>query len=128
MLSNMKIAACLLTEIAEQIASVPEETRTAVASMGGIASTITQITELTTAIAGAVEDLGVVAAEIARSVEKSSQNTRDVTGNIAGVAQEAAAETGRMPQGVFHSPIEVCAESHLLECEAQRFLSYARGD
>ncbi|HMA50436.1 MAG TPA: methyl-accepting chemotaxis protein, partial [Magnetospirillaceae bacterium] len=112
-------------EIAQQIATVQEETRAAVLAIGGISKTIIQINELAAAIAGAVEEQSAATSEIARNVEQASQGTREVANNISGVAQ-AAAETGRMAQSVFQSANELLAESTTLEREVAQFLKDVR--
>ena len=112
-------------EIAQQIASVQEETRAAVASIAGITGTITDISELATSIASAVEEQGAATAEIARSVEQASQGTREVACNISGVAQ-AAADTGRMAQGVYGAANDLLAQSTELERQVERFLQEVR--
>ncbi|TAN70442.1 MAG: HAMP domain-containing protein, partial [Magnetospirillum sp.] len=93
-------------DIAQQIATVQAETRSAVAAIGGISDTIGRISELSTVIAGAVEEQGSATAEIARNVGQATAGTREVALNISGVAQ-AATETGRMAQGVFGAASEL---------------------
>ena len=112
-------------EIAEQIANVQDETRAAVTAIGSITGTIGNISELTTTIAGAVEEQGAATGEIARNVEQASQGTRAVARNIAAVAR-AAAETGRMAQGVFASANDLMTESSILEKEVEHFLTEVR--
>ena len=112
-------------EIAQQIATVQQETQAAVVSIGGISGTITKINQLATGIAGAVEEQGAATSEIARNVEQAAQGTSEVASNIAGVAQ-AAAETGRMSQGVFKSANELLAESNTLEKAVEHFLREVR--
>ena len=112
-------------EIAQQIAAVQNETQAAVDSIGGISQTITEISQLATTIAGAVEEQGAATAEISRSVEQASQGTREVASNISGVAQ-AAANTGRMAQGVYSAANELLAESTNLEHEVENFLREVR--
>jgi methyl-accepting chemotaxis protein len=112
-------------DIAQQIARVQEEARDAVAAIGSIAATISVISELSTAVAGAVEEQGAATAEIARNVEQASDGTRDVAANIVGVAN-AAAETERMARGVFKSADGLRAASDSLEGEVRRFLERVR--
>ncbi|HXP95274.1 MAG TPA: methyl-accepting chemotaxis protein [Telmatospirillum sp.] len=112
-------------EIAQQIAAVQAETRSAVGAIGGISGTITQIDELATTIASAVEEQGTATDEIARNVAQASQGTRDVANNIAEVAA-AAAETGRMAQVVFRSADDVLSESAMLGKEVEGFLDEVR--
>ncbi|MTJ81105.1 MAG: HAMP domain-containing protein [Telmatospirillum sp.] len=112
-------------EIAQQIGTVQEETRAAVEAVGGIADIMGRINELSTGIAGAVEQQGAAPDEIARNVEEASRGTREVAGNIADVAA-AAAETGRMADGLFSAADALLAESALLETEVGRFLTEVR--
>ena len=114
-------------EIAQQVAAVQEETRAAVTAIGGIAEIITQINELATTIAGAVEEQGAATAEIARNVEQASAGTREIAANITGVVQ-AAAETGRMAQSVFQSANDLLTERTALENAVDRFLREVRED
>jgi methyl-accepting chemotaxis protein len=112
-------------EIGQQISTVQQETRSTVGAIGGIASTITRINELSTAIAGAVEEQGAATAEIARNIEEATQGTRTVASNIAQVAQSAT-ETGRMAKEVFASADTLMAESGKLEGEVRDFLERVR--
>jgi methyl-accepting chemotaxis protein len=108
-------------DIAAQIAAVQAETRDVVATIDNVTRTIVRINELTTAVAGAVEQQGAATAEIARNVHQASEGTREVSRNISGVAY-AAADTGKMAQGVFGAANGLLSESANLELEVRRFL------
>ena len=112
-------------EIGQQIGTVQDETKATVSSLGGIATTITRINELSTAIAGAVEEQGAATAEIARNIEEATQGTRFVASSIAELAQSAD-ETGRMAKEVFASADALMAESGTLEREVRDFLERMR--
>ncbi len=112
-------------EIAGQVDSIQQETRTAVAAITGIARTIGRINELSTAVAGAVEEQGAATAEIARTAESVSRNTSDVASTIAGVAR-AAMETDRMARGVMEAAHQLRGESGSLEAEVEDFLRELR--
>ena len=112
-------------DIATQIASVQAQTQSAVGVIDTITSTINRISEMSTAIASAVEEQGAATNEIARNVEQASGGTREVANNIAGVA-DAAKETGRMAQNVFGAANDLLAESTQLEKEVESFLSELR--
>ncbi|HIJ37470.1 MAG TPA: methyl-accepting chemotaxis protein, partial [Rhodospirillaceae bacterium] len=86
---------------------------------------ISRINELSTAIAGAVEQQGAATAEIARNIEEATTGTREVTNNIANLAQSAT-ETGEMAQQVFLSANSLLDESAKLENEVQTFLDQVR--
>ena len=112
-------------EIGQQIGTVQQETQSTVGALGGIASTISRINELSTAIAGAVEEQGAATAEIARNIEEATQGTRSVAGSIANVAQSAT-ETGLMAREVFASANTLLDESAKLESEVKDFLDRVR--
>ena len=112
-------------DISQQIASVQMETRSAVEAIQSITHTISQINEMSAAIASAVEEQGAATAEIARNVECASSGTREVSNHIGGVAT-AAAETGRMALSLFNSADSLLRESETLEQEVRRFLDEVR--
>ena len=112
-------------DIGNQIATVQAETHSAVNAIAGMAQTISKINDLSTAIAGAVEEQGAATAEIARNVEQANHGTGEVATNIAGVAA-AAAETGGMAQAVFLAANQLMEESTALEHEVQNFLQTVR--
>ena len=112
-------------DIGKQIATVQAETHSAVNAIASMAQTIMKINDLSTAIAGAVEEQGAATAEIARNVEQANHDTGEVATNIAGVA-EAATETGDMAQSVFQAANQLLEESAALEHEVQSFLQTVR--
>lgn len=112
-------------DITTQINNVQDETHSAVAAIEGMSKTISQINELSAAIASAVEEQGAATHEITRNVEQASQGTRDVATNIGGVAQ-AAAQTGQMARSVFNSANELLNESTTLERAVEAFLAEVR--
>jgi methyl-accepting chemotaxis protein len=112
-------------DITTQIGTVQGETGLAVAAIQGIAHIITQISDLSTAIAGAVEEQGAATAEIARNVEQASRGTREVANNIAGVA-DAASQTGQAAQVVSRSANDLMVDSQSLERAVRVFLEEMR--
>ncbi len=112
-------------DIALQVSAVQDQTRAAVAAIGAVANTIDRINEMSSIIAGAVEEQGGATREIARNVEQASDGTREVAHNIAGVA-EAAKSTGRMSKDVFGAANDLMNESRELEAEVARFLQELR--
>jgi len=112
-------------DIAAQMAAIQSETRSAVSAIEAIARTIERIGEMSSSIASAVEEQGAATAEIARNVEQANAGTREVASNIGGVAH-AAADTGRMAQGVFTAAGDLLKESNSLEGEVESFLKELR--
>ncbi len=112
-------------EIAQQIGAVQNEAEGAVTAILGITRTIARIDELSTAIAGAVEEQGAATAEIARNIDQASQGTAQVAANIAEVA-EAAAETGRLAHGVYGAADHMRDLSGVLDDAVKVFLGDVR--
>ncbi len=112
-------------EIAAQIAAVQTEAEGAVQAILGITRTVSRIDELSTAIAGAVEEQGAATAEIARNIDQASQGTAQVAANIVEVAS-AAAETGRLAQGVFGAANHMRDLSTVLDDAVKVFLGDVR--
>jgi len=112
-------------DITSQINAIQNETTSAVTAIQGITRTIDQISELTTAVAGAVEEQSAATAEISRNVEEASRGTAEVASNITGVAH-AANETGRMAREVSDAADELIGQSRKLEAEVGHFLEAMR--
>ncbi|ARJ66671.1 chemotaxis protein [Magnetospirillum sp. ME-1] len=108
-------------DIARQITAVQEEAGSAVSALAGIAETIVRINEMSSSIAGAVEQQGAAAAEISRNVQQAAAGSREVVHNITGVVG-AAEETGAMARKVFEAANQLLGESADLEREVAAFL------
>ncbi len=88
-------------EIGTKIAGVQQDTVTAVTAIQQIATIIDQINDISTTIAGAVEEQNAATGEIARNVSETAAGTGEVSVNIAGVtaaAQESGQTAGRIKQ------------------------------
>ncbi|OUR79548.1 hypothetical protein A9Q83_03875 [Alphaproteobacteria bacterium 46_93_T64] len=112
-------------EISEQIKAVQEETNNAVGAIGGISSTIAQISEIATGIASAVEEQGAATGEISRSVQQAAQSTQEVSQNIVSV-NEAAISTGNSATEVREVSSGLSNEVENLDREVQSFLERVR--
>jgi aerotaxis receptor len=112
-------------EISGQIAAIQSETQGAVSAIQAITITITQINELATAIAGAVEEQGAATAEIARSVEEAARGTAEVSRSIGDVAR-AAETTGQMAGDVRDSADTLLSQSNDLKGKVHSFLDGVR--
>ncbi|WP_237152341.1 methyl-accepting chemotaxis protein [Oryzibacter oryziterrae] len=77
-------------EISHKIGEMQQATDVAVGSITEIVRTISNVKEIASAIAGAVEEQGAATSEIAANTQRAAEGTAVVTGNIAGVG--AAAE------------------------------------
>ena len=108
-------------EIGSQIAAVQGATRDAVGAIGGIASTIGQINEISGSIAAAVEEQGAATQEIARNVQQAAQGTQEVTGTISRVS-EAATRTGSTAHDVLGAATALAATSAELQRQVDKFV------
>jgi methyl-accepting chemotaxis protein len=79
-------------EIQAQIGAVQAETQNAVGAISAIVATITEVSEITTSIASAVEEQGAATQEIARNVQAAAERTGEVNGIVVDV-REAAEDT-----------------------------------
>ena len=113
-------------EISTQIGGIQDATEDAVGAIGSIGGIITQINEITSTIAAAVEEQGAATQEIARNVEQAAAGTREVSSNISQVTQ-AASETGSSATQILDAAGEMSRQSGMLEGEVQKFLTTIRG-
>jgi len=102
-------------DIRMQIASMQQVTGSAVSAIRSISSTISEINDIATAIADAVEQQGTATHEIARNIQQAAGGTAEVSSNIIGVST-ASAEAGSAAG-------EVLTASHAFRCEAEHLRS-----
>ncbi len=109
-------------EIGAQITSVQGATQNAVTAIGSIGKTISEIDQISAAIAAAVEQQGAATQEIARNVEEAAKGTQEVSSNIGGVT-EAANSTGAVANQVLASARSLTEQSGELRALVQTFLT-----
>jgi methyl-accepting chemotaxis protein len=78
-------------DISEQIADIQKVAGEAIDAIKGIGSIISEVNEVATAIAAAVQQQGAATQEITRSTQFASQGTRNVSDSITGVKSDADA-------------------------------------
>ncbi len=76
-------------EITAQINAVQEETRNAVAAIGGIATVIEQVRAISSGIASAVEEQSAATQEIARNVQQASDGTQQISAHLVNLVDDA---------------------------------------
>jgi len=112
-------------EIASQVASMQGVTNEAVQAIQKITETITEINNVSTSIASAVEQQGAATQEIARNVQEASRGTAEVSTTIATVSQ-AASETGTAAGQVLTSADELGRQAETLRGNVNDFLAKIR--
>ena len=112
-------------EISAQIAAIQGTTATTVDAIQRIGVTITEIDEIASAIASAVEEQGAATQEIARNIQQAAQGTEEVTGNIVGVTQ-ASAEVGTAAGQVLDVAVDLAKQSERLKREVETFVAAVR--
>ncbi len=109
-------------EIGEHIAAMQGETRSAVAALHSIGDTIRRMSDISTAIAGAVEQQGAATQEIARSVQEAAASTAQVDATI-GLAAGTVRQTGAQAGGVVAEARALTAQAATLTEQAATFLA-----
>ena len=112
-------------EIASQVRTIQEATATSAEAIGSITKTIGRVSEISTAIASAVEEQGAATQEISRNVQQAAQGTQEVSANISGVTQ-AAQQTGAAAAEVLTASTELGKNGVLLQNQVEEFLRTVR--
>src|SRR6202040_2236455 len=72
-------------EIQAQVGAIQSETGRAVEAIGNIGKTVDEMSEISTAIASAMEQQGATTHDIARNINQAADRTREVSTNIRSV-------------------------------------------
>jgi methyl-accepting chemotaxis protein len=112
-------------DIGAQIASMQGATHEAVTAIKRIGDTIGHISQISAAIAAAVEEQGAATQEIARNVQQAARGTSEVAANIGDVNKGAGA-TGSASSQVLSSAQELAVQGSKLKVEVDKFLATVR--
>ena len=112
-------------EIGQQISGIQSATHDSVDAITEISGTIARLSEISSAIAAAVEEQGAATQEIARNVQQAAQGTQQVSSNVTDV-QRGAAETGTASSQVLSSAQMLSRDSNRLKLEVEKFLGSVR--
>ena len=112
-------------EIDAQVADMQSATADTVASIKEIGSTITLISEVSSAIAAAVEQQGAATQEIARNVQQSAQLSTQVASEVTEV-KRGSSETGAASGEVLTAARSLASESDRLKNQVEKFLDTVR--
>ena len=109
-------------EITSQIGAIQAETLAAVEAIKHITAVISEISEMSSAISGAVEEQSTALHEVVFNVEQAAVGTSEVARNICQVV-EAADSTGQMAAGVKSAAGAISDQSEQLRGSVANFLS-----
>jgi methyl-accepting chemotaxis protein len=109
-------------EIGAQIGQIQSATRDAVEAIRGIAGTVGQVSEITSAIAASVQQQEEATRAISGSVQEVASGTRQVAGSIATVS-ELAGSTGAAAGLVREAAGELSRHAASTQAEVARFLA-----
>ena len=109
-------------EIGAQISAMQGATGQAVTALRSIGETIQRMSEIATAIAGAVEEQGAATQEIARAVQQAAAGTSEVTNNIA-LVTGSVEQTRTQAGDVLDAATALGEQSHKLKEDVATFLA-----
>jgi methyl-accepting chemotaxis protein len=109
-------------EISGQVTDIQNATQNTVEAIEGIGKTVGEVSEISSAIAAAVEEQGAATQEIARNVEQAAQGTQEVNTNISGI-QTSAQQSGSKSMEVVDAANKLNEDSVSLKKEIEGFIS-----
>jgi len=112
-------------EISAQIGDMQLATAETVAEIREITSTITLISEVSAAIAAAVEQQGAATQEIARNVQQSAELSTQVASEVTEVSR-GSSETSSVSTQVLTAAQSLATQSDRLKTEVEKFLGTVR--
>jgi methyl-accepting chemotaxis protein len=112
-------------EISGQIRAIQDTTRDAVAAIERIGTTISRISEISIAVASAVEQQDATTRKMAQNVTTVAHSTSVVSEKVAGLAN-AAGETGQSAHMVRDHAGELKHQADALRVQVDQFLTRVR--
>jgi methyl-accepting chemotaxis protein len=112
-------------EIGSKISGVQSETNSAIGAIREITEVISKINEISTTIAGAVEEQNAATSEISRNVGEAARGTAEVSSSISMVTQ-VAAEGGRTAESIKGAASQLSHESERLNAAVNELLTKMR--
>jgi methyl-accepting chemotaxis protein len=113
------------SQIGQQIGGIQSSTGTSAASIGSISEIIYRLTEISGAIATAVEQQGAAASEIAHNVSEAARGTAAVSENVEGIRQ-ASEQTSTVSATVLAAADDLSAQAGELRRAMDGFLETLR--
>jgi methyl-accepting chemotaxis protein len=112
-------------EIETQVGAIQDETERTVDAISNIGKTVDEMSEISTAIATAMEEQGATTQEIARNIGQVADSTKEVSANIAGVSS-AAENTSQAAGELQKASDDLRNQASVLEEEMKGFLGEMR--
>jgi len=112
-------------EIGAKVAEITGSTEASVRSIGGITGVIRNLARIGAEIAAMVEEQGAATAEIARTTAQTAQDTRGVSGHMAGVG-EAADTASQGSAQVLQAAGDLARQAGALRAAVAGFLDRVR--
>jgi methyl-accepting chemotaxis protein len=112
-------------EIQAQVGAIQSETGRAVEAIGNIGKTVDEMSEISTAIASAMEQQGATTHDIARNINQAADRTREVSTNIRSVG-DAAETTSTAASELQSASDDLRRQAAQLETEMRQFLQQMR--
>jgi methyl-accepting chemotaxis protein len=112
-------------EISSQVAAMQASTTEAVASIGSISETISQMSEITNSISTSIDQQGDATREIARNIQSVAAGSNEISSHIGGVTSAAQA-TGKAASEVLTNARELDTQSGMLRSAVDEFLAKVR--
>jgi methyl-accepting chemotaxis protein len=114
-----------IQEIDSVIHEMSKASDNIVASLGGIKSSVSQISDASGGVAAAVDEQTSATQEIAQSMQSAAQSTGDISNNLDGV-NESAIQSQAASEQVYCAAQELSRQSELLDKEVRAFLDDIR--
>ena len=113
------------SEIGQQIIDIQSATQDSVGAIKEISGSIGKLSEISAAIAAAVEEQGAATQEISRNVQQAAHGTREVSSHVTDV-QHGASETGLASSQVLSAAQSLAGDSVRLKSQVENFLGAVR--
>ncbi|MBI2255937.1 MAG: HAMP domain-containing protein [Proteobacteria bacterium] len=114
-------------DITGRIGKIQQTTNAAVQAMGNVKSTIARVSEISAAIAAAVEEQTAATKEISGNATQAATGTEEVARNIEGVAR-AADDAGSAAGQVREASAELAKQAEALRHEVDSFIARVRAE
>jgi len=112
-------------EIQAQVSAIQTETGRAVDAIGNIGNTVDEMSEISTAIASAMEQQGATTTDIARNINQAAERTGEVSANVKSVG-EAAETTSGAASELQQASDDLRGQASQLEQQMKTFLGEMR--